>query len=539
MDGRQDEDVQENSEEEGDQAEQADQEDQDEETAVVPQKRRLSKTQIAKAKKLKISGIRHPTTDIFSGQILQCRTWPTFHPAARAQCVTVCTQVTGTGTSLSTKADSELALLSFSVLEFWFIPRILLTAGNEVQLQHLSLNENVLPINFADWSPVTSQETRERFLYSLVISSIGRCALDPEHDFVTQKERAIGKQVGDMIHAINGEQFWTENADKFAQMKTKTILLPPISSPVRKDFINSILTDVSGVSVNEFREELKRIFNEKASNKNYFDRLFRVIEYHASIKDDKKTLGELSTELNLHEWTGDQDPLVADYNLLVCIYGKMHVRLASTDITTTQHLLTLELGKQRVGALVRAQSRYEMDDLSDLSEEEDIEEEDGTTKPKKKKVLKPKTVVKKTRKTRRQKDSEGETSSEDDGTSGIVLTDSDASDCSEKKGNKVTEDLDDEHESNIPSAKDELNRLLPQRCARGGFTEVALAFQCLWKRETGMFRHHQTNSSPERLYLVMKTVTPDKPSAQIVLCRGAVRYVYCVRMDMRLCKKFT
>jgi hypothetical protein len=183
-----------------------------------------------------------------------------------------------------------------------------------------------------------------------------------------------------------------------------------------------------------------------------------------------------------------------------------------------------------VGALVRRQPRYEMDDLSDLSEEEDIEEDDGTTKPtkKKKKVVKPKKVVaKKTRRTRRQKEAEGETSSEDDRASVILVNDSDASDCSKKTRNKEPDDLDDEHESNIPSEKDELNKLLPQRCARGGVKEVALAFQGLWRRGTGMFRHHETNSSLERLYLVMNTVNPDKPSAQIVLCRGEVRCVYC------------
>jgi hypothetical protein len=76
---------------------------------------------------------------------------------------------------------------------------------------------------------------------------------------------------------------------------------------------------VSGVSGNEFRTELKRTFNETASNQNHFDILFPVIEYHASIKEDKKSLGELSTEMNLHEWTGDQDKILKDYHLLVCM----------------------------------------------------------------------------------------------------------------------------------------------------------------------------------------------------------------------------
>ncbi len=122
-----------------------------------------------------------------------------------------------------------------------------------------------------------------------------------------------------MIHAINGKQFWVENPDKFARMETKRILLPPINTPAYKDFVNGILTDESGVSGAEFRAELKRTFNEKANNQNDFDILFPVMEYHASIKEDKTNLGELSTELNLHEWTGGLGRIAADYNLLVCM----------------------------------------------------------------------------------------------------------------------------------------------------------------------------------------------------------------------------
>ena len=69
----------------------------------------------------------------------------------------------------------------------------------------------------------------------------------------------------------------------------------------------------------EFRAELKRTFNEKANNHNEFDILFPVMEYHASIKEDKTNLGELSTYLNLREWKRGLGRIASDYNLLVCM----------------------------------------------------------------------------------------------------------------------------------------------------------------------------------------------------------------------------